>query len=393
MGIDSSQSRVGKQSVEMYLVGGAVRDKLLGLPVKDRDWVVVGATVEDMLEMGFQPVPGVFPVFIHPQTGEEYALARRETKTGPGYHGFSVETGPDVTLEQDLARRDLTINAMAEDERGTIIDPFGGRKDLQRRLLRHVTPAFAEDPVRLLRIARFSARFSSLGFHVAHETHGVMKEMAAAGELAHLQGQRIWQEMARALMEAQPWRFFQVLHACGALGRLFPVLASALPDSPGDENPEEDGEPIAVLKRAVTGKASLALRFVCIMQYAVDAGHPASQLTAWLAVEKKTATLFENWLLARPLLLDLPKGNARAYRQYLQRFRHCLPQLGQLAQICMPHLAEQLSPLLEQARAAMLSVDVAELQEQGLQGRFLGEELRRRQEQAIASVLRGSGEN
>ena len=375
--------------MRIYLVGGAVRDKLLGLPVVDRDWVVVGATVDDMLEMGFQQLPGAFPVFRHPQTGEEYALARRETKTGHGYHGFSMETGPDVTLEQDLARRDLTINAMVEDERGVIIDPFSGQKDLQCRLLRHVTPAFAEDPVRLLRIARFSSRFGSRGFHVAHATHALMKEMAAAGEAGHLQGQRIWQEMARALMEEQPWQFFHVLHACGALGQLFPLLASALPEPVAHEE-AVDGEPITALKRAVAWKAYLELRFVCVMQYAVDDDHPPKQLTDWLGVDKKIATLFEHWLQARTLLTRLPKAKAQDYRQYLQEFRNHLPQLGQLARICMPQLAEQVLPLLEQARIAMLSVDAARLQEQGWEGKALGEELRHRQEQAIASIL---GEN
>ncbi len=377
--------------MRIYLVGGAVRDKLLGLPVVDRDWVVVGATVDDMLEMGFQPLPGAFPVFRHPQTGEEYALARRETKTGPGYHGFSVETGSDVTLEQDLARRDLTINAMAEDEREVIIDPFGGQQDLQRRLLHHVTPAFAEDPVRLLRIARFAARFGNRGFHVAHATQALMKEMVAAGEPGHLQGQRIWQEMARALMEQQPWRFFQVLHACGALEQLFPLLASALSDSAGCAK-GGDSKPITALKRAVAGRADLPLRFASIMQYAVDADHPSRQLTDWLGVDKKTAALFEHWLQARALLACLPEAGVQDYRQYLQRFRNHLPQLGQLARICMPQLAEQVLPLLERVRTAMLSVDAAQLQEQGWQGKALGEELHQRQEQAIASVLRESGE-
>jgi len=387
MGIGNSQSRAETPSPQIYLVGGAVRDKLLDVPVTDRDWVVVGATVDDMLELGFHPVPGAFPVFLHPQTGEEYALARREIKTGPGYHGFSVEAGPAVTLEQDLARRDLTINAMAEDEQGTLIDPFGGRRDLQRGILRHVTPAFAEDPVRLLRIARFSARFGSRGFCIANETRALMKEMVVAGELGHLQGQRIWQEMAKALMEGQPWRFFQELHGCGALDLLLPVLANAMA-----QGEKEDSEPITVLKQAVAKDASLPLRFVCVMQYAVDADHSSRQLTYSLGVDKKTATLLQNWLQARTLLVRLPEKNAQDYHQYLQCFRNHYPELGLLAQICMPHLAEQVLPLLQQARAAMLGVDAFRLQEQGWQGKALGEELSRQQKQAIASVLGDTGE-
>ncbi len=387
MGIDNSQSSAGNPTLQIYLVGGAVRDKRLGLPVTDRDWVVIDATVDDMLELGFQPVSGAFPVFLHPQTGEEYALARRETKTGSGYHGFSVETGHDVTLEQDLARRDLTINAMAEDEQGAIIDPFGGQKDLQCGILRHVTPAFTEDPVRLLRIARFSARFGSRGFRIAHETRALMKEMVAAGELEHLQGQRIWQEMAKALMEEQPWRFFQVLHDCGALEQLFPVLADAV--AQGEKG---DGEPIAVLKRAAAKGVSLSLRFVSVMQYAVDADCPPRQLTCRLGVDKKTALLLESWLQARALLARLPEKSAQDYHQYLQRFRNHYSELGLLAQICMPQLAEQVLPLLEQARIAMLGVDAARLQEQGWQGKALGEELSRQQEQAIASALGEAGE-
>ena len=205
-----------------YVVGGAVRDELLGLPVRDRDWVVVGATPEEMLAAGFRPVGKDFPVFLHPDTNEEYALARTERKSGPGYKGFSFHAAPDVTLEQDLQRRDLTVNAMARDEYGEIIDPFGGRRDLAARVLRHVSPAFAEDPLRILRVARFSARFDE--FTVAPETMGLMRDIVAAGEVEHLVAERVWQEIARGLMETHPQRMFAVLCESGALARLLPEL-------------------------------------------------------------------------------------------------------------------------------------------------------------------------
>ncbi|MEJ2592815.1 MAG: hypothetical protein P8178_15730 [Candidatus Thiodiazotropha sp.] len=216
--------------MKIYLVGGAVRDRLLDLPVSERDWVVVGATPEQMLEQGFRRADADFPVFLHPQTGEEYALARTEVKTGPGYKGFAVESGPQVTLEQDLLRRDLTINALAMDEAGELIDPCGGRDDLENGLLRHITPAFSEDPVRLLRVARFAAKLGRWGFRVAHGTHGLMQKMAASPDLANLRAERVWRELVRAMGEPQPWRFFEVLHRCGALARLMPPLDRLMGD-------------------------------------------------------------------------------------------------------------------------------------------------------------------
>ncbi|GAC1429485.1 MAG: multifunctional CCA addition/repair protein [Burkholderiaceae bacterium] len=206
------------------MVGGAVRDHLLGLPVKDRDFVVVGATPQQMLAQGFTPVGKDFPVFLHPQTHEEHALARTERKTGPGYKGFVVHTARDITLEQDLARRDLTINAMAQAEDGSVIDPFGGQIDLQARILRHVSPAFQEDPVRILRLARFAARFTD--FSVAPETAFLMRTMVRDGEVDALVPERIWQEFSRGLMEVRPSRMVCVLRECGALARLLPALAA-----------------------------------------------------------------------------------------------------------------------------------------------------------------------
>lgn len=207
--------------MEKYLVGGAVRDQLLGYPVKERDWVVVGETPESMINQGFRPVGKDFPVFLHPDTHEEYALARTERKTAPGYKGFVVHADIDVTLEQDLQRRDLTINAIAMTPKGEMIDPYGGRNDLDKRLFRHVSPAFSEDPVRILRVARFAARFRHLGFKLATETTEMMRKMVEAGEVDHLVPERVWAELYKALNEASPSAFFHTLIECGALERLF----------------------------------------------------------------------------------------------------------------------------------------------------------------------------
>jgi tRNA nucleotidyltransferase (CCA-adding enzyme) len=208
--------------VKIYLVGGAVRDKLLGLPVKERDWVVVGATPEQMLAQGYKQVGQNFPVFLHPETKEEYALARSERKTGPGYKGFEFEFTPDITLEEDLKRRDLTINAMAEDAQGRLTDPYGGRQDLQNRVLRHVSPAFIEDPLRVLRVARFSSQLADFNFQIAGETLELMRRIVAAGEVKHLVAERIWQELHKALQAKSPQSFLRTLKDADALTALFP---------------------------------------------------------------------------------------------------------------------------------------------------------------------------
>ncbi|BCU54075.1 multifunctional CCA addition/repair protein [Enterobacter kobei] len=210
--------------MKSYLVGGAVRDALLKLPVKDKDWVVVGATPQEMLDAGYQQVGRDFPVFLHPTSHEEYALARTERKSGFGYTGFSCYAAPDVTLEQDLLRRDLTINAMAQDDDGTIIDPYNGLSDLRMRILRHVSPAFNEDPLRVLRVARFAARYAHLSFRIADETMALMRDMTAAGELEHLTPERVWKETENALASRNPQVYFMVLRECGALKVLFPEL-------------------------------------------------------------------------------------------------------------------------------------------------------------------------
>jgi len=251
--------------MKIYAVGGAVRDALLGLPVKDRDWVVVGTTPEIMLAQGFVPVGRDFPVFLHPTTHEEYALARTERKTAPGYTGFIFHTDSAVTLEEDLRRRDLTINAIAQADDGSLIDPYGGRTDLTKKILRHVSPAFAEDPVRILRVARFAARFSD--FTLAPETLALMQQMVMNGEVDALVPERVWQELSRGLMEAKPSRMFAVLDACGALNKLLPELA-ALKDVPqrADFHPEIDTfvHVMMVMDMAARLAAPLPARFAAL---------------------------------------------------------------------------------------------------------------------------------
>jgi tRNA nucleotidyltransferase (CCA-adding enzyme) len=315
--------------MKIYLVGGAVRDKLLGLPVQDRDYVVVGATPEQMVARGFKPVGADFPVFLHPETKEEYALARTERKSGHGYKGFTVYSAPDVTLEDDLRRRDLSINAMAEDEAGNLIDPYGGADDLRRGVLRHVSPAFAEDPVRILRVARFAARFAdgtddcmdaggrampgavaearaacrngsptrsarssshvtgrgggfaARNFHVAPATLALMRAMVASGEVDHLVAERVWEELRRALGEATPSRFFEVLRECGALARLFPEIEALFGvPQPEKHHPEVDTgvHILLVLDAAARLTTDTRARFAALMH---DLGKGTTPKAEW----------------------------------------------------------------------------------------------------------------
>jgi tRNA nucleotidyltransferase (CCA-adding enzyme) len=265
--------------MKIYVVGGAVRDQLLGLPVQDRDYVVVGATPDKMIAQGFTPVGKDFPVFLHPDTHEEYALARTERKTAPGYKGFVFHAAADVTLEQDLIRRDLTINAIAQAEDGTLLDPFGGRKDLQEKIFRHVSSAFAEDPVRILRVARFAARFTD--FTVAPETMALMRRMVDAGEINALVPERVWQELARGLMEAKPSRMFDILRECGALARLLPEL-DALWGVPQPEkyHPEIDTgvHVMMVIDVAARQNHPLPIRFAALMH---DLGKGTTSPAEW----------------------------------------------------------------------------------------------------------------
>lgn len=284
------------QGLTIYLVGGAVRDRLLGRAVHERDFVVVGATAADLLARGFQQVGRDFPVFLHPDTKDEYALARTERKTAPGYHGFSVYADPSVTLEQDLLRRDLTINALAQDETGCIVDPYGGLADLQERVLRHVSPAFVEDPVRILRLARFAARFADLGFRVADETRELMRAMVDAGEVDALVPERVWQELSRALGEDRPSRFFEVLRECGALARLLPEIDRlwGVPQ-PAKWHPEIDTGVHAMLVVDMAARLSpeLEVRFAALCHDLGKGTTPADILPRHTGHEERSVGLLE----------------------------------------------------------------------------------------------------
>ena len=267
--------------MQIYKVGGAVRDRLLGREVNEIDWVVVGASAEQMLELDYRPVGADFPVFLHPQTGEEYALARTERKSGRGYGGFTFFASPEVTLEEDLLRRDLPVNAMAEDDHGTLIDPYGGQRDLTARLLRHVSPAFAEDPLRVLRVARFAARYAPMGFSVAAETMSLMRELSESGELTALTPERSWKEISRALMEPRPDVFIQVLRDCGALRVLLPEVDAlfGIPQPPA-HHPEIDTgvHVLSVLRQCAEHQQPLTVRWACLLH---DVGKGLTPEAEW----------------------------------------------------------------------------------------------------------------
>lgn len=280
--------------MQTYMVGGAVRDELLGFAVKDKDYVVVGSTPEAMLAAGFKPVGKDFPVFLHPKTHDEYALARTERKTAKGYKGFVVHAAPDVTLEQDLARRDLTINAIAKTDDGQLIDPFNGRADIQSKTLRHVSDAFSEDPVRILRIARFAARLQD--FHVAPETMALMRQMVQAGEVDALVAERVWQELAKGLMEAKPSRMFEVLRACGALQKILPELDKlwGVPQ-PAQYHPEVDTgvHVMMVIDYAAQQNFSLPIRFAALMHDLGKGTTPPDILPKHIGHEQRSVNLLK----------------------------------------------------------------------------------------------------
>ena len=281
--------------MKVYQVGGAVRDALLGLPVKDTDHVVVGATPEQMEKLGYRPVGKDFPVFLHPKSNEEYALARTERKTAKGYKGFQVFASPEVTLEEDLARRDLTINAIARDTAGQLIDPFNGQADIQSRTLRHVSDAFVEDPVRILRAARFAARFTE--FSVAPETMALMKQMVAAGEVDALVAERVWQELSKGLMEAKPSRMFEVLRECGALQRIFPELDRlwGVPQPP-QHHPEIDTgvHVMMVIDYAAAQGYSLPVRFAALTHDLGKGTTPKDILPRHIGHEERSVGLLKD---------------------------------------------------------------------------------------------------
>jgi tRNA nucleotidyltransferase (CCA-adding enzyme) len=282
--------------LKIYKVGGALRDRLLGLAVQDTDWVVVGATPQEMEALGYQRVGQDFPVFLHPQTKEEYALARTERKTAPGYKGFDINASPHVTLEEDLQRRDLTINAMAETTDGQLVDPYGGAEDLRVRLLRHVSPAFAEDPVRVLRVARFAARFAPLGFRVAEETNALMHDMVERGEVDALVPERVWTELVRALGEKQPSQFFEVLRNCGALAILFPEIDCLFGvPQPRQHHPEIDSgiHVMQVLDHAACLSNDARVRFAALVHDLGKGATPAQEWPRHIAHEEKSVELIK----------------------------------------------------------------------------------------------------
>lgn len=308
--------------MKTYLVGGAVRDKLLGRTVTEKDWVVVGSSPEQMIARGFMPVGQDFPVFLHPHTKEEYALARTERKTGKGYGGFSFYCGEEVTLEDDLIRRDLTINAMAQDECGQIIDPYNGQQDLADKLLRHVSPAFAEDPVRILRIARFAARYYDLGFRVATETIALMQTMVANGEVDHLVAERVWKETERALGENNPEIFIEVLRDCNALARLFPEIDAlfGVPQT-AVHHPEIDTgiHTLMSLQQAVKLGGNTCVRFATLLHDLGKAATPPEEWPRHIAHEDRSLPLVKK-LCAR---LAAPKEFKELALITAQWHTHC----------------------------------------------------------------------
>ncbi len=384
--------------MQIYLVGGAVRDKLLGLPVTERDWVVVGATPDAMLELGYQPVGREFPVFLHPETKEEYALARTERKTGPGYTGFETCADPGITLEEDLLRRDLTINAMAETPAGELVDPYGGRDDLDNGLLRHVSPAFAEDPVRILRTARFAARFATRGFHVAHTTNTLMRTMVNNGEVEHLVPERVWAELVKALATDKPVRFFTVLAACGALHTLFPECIPLLQGDTADSHGQAAIE-LAVLEQAVPLSDDIAVRFaalICDLDRGTASGFDNGRLEA-LSERHRVPNACRNLAgMALQHRNQLQAADSLAAIQLLDllialdAFRRP-ERLDQFLLVCEADArANQYAfhgGALHKALAAARSVRADDLAQQGLSGKEIGAALQQQRIVAIDSAL------
>ena len=382
--------------MDIYLVGGAVRDALLGLPVKDRDWVVVGATPEDMLAAGYKQVGADFPVFLHPQTREEYALARTERKQGHGYHGFTVYSAPDVTLEEDLQRRDLTINAMAQTVDGEVVDPFGGQSDLQARLLRHVSPAFEEDPLRILRTARFAARFAPLGFGVADETMDLMREMVEQGEVDHLVAERVWQETQRALHEQAPRVYFEVLRACGALAVVMPEVDGLMEGQQGGAvavlaAPTGGMSPVGRLEQACALSEDTPVRWAALIAGLDDGSR--DRLNERLKVPNDCKTLPAVAESMRQELLDEPELTAERIRNLVdagdgwrrpERFAQLLIVLEASG------IPKASTDLLEKAREAASQVDPKQLMAAGYKGKALGEAIQAERLRRVEREVAGS---
>jgi len=400
-----------------YLVGGAVRDTLLGRPVTEKDWVVIGETPESMLNLGFRPVGKDFPVFLHPKTKEEYALARTERKTAPGYKGFSVHAAPDVTLEQDLLRRDLTINAMAMTPEGQLVDPYGGQRDLEQRLFRHISPAFAEDPVRILRIARFAARYAQLGFNVAAETRGLMQDMVNNGEVDHLVPERVWAELVKALNEPTPAAFFHTLRDCDALARILPELENLFGvPQPERYHPEIDTgiHSLLSLEQAALLSPKTEVRFAALMH---DLGKALSPKEHWphhhgherngLPILEQLCSRLRVPNTFKTLALQVMHYHTHSHRVSELRASTLTDMLANLGAFkannslddfllaCeadakgrtgLEHATYPQADYIKRAAIAAANVDTRPVLQSGLKGEKIGEAIRRLRIQAVAGI-------
>ena len=403
--------------MKIFLVGGAVRDKLLDLPSPDRDWVVVGSTPQQMLDQGFRAVGKDFPVFLHPETHEEYALARQERKSGRGYTGFQFNTDNTVSLEEDLLRRDLTINAIAMDENGELHDPYSGQSDIEQRLLRHVSPAFAEDPVRVLRVARFAARFHTLGFKVADETLELMKSMVTAGEVDHLVAERIWKETARALQESSPQVFIEVLRACGALSKLFPEIDNlfGIPQ-PAEHHPEIDTgvHSLMCLTRITELTLAPEARFAALVHDLGKAETPKELWPRHIAHEQRSLPLIEQMCgrLCAPnqyseLALIVAEFHTHAHRAFELTTKKLLATLKRIDALRRPQRFELFclccqadsqgrlgfenkpypqANYLREARMAIADIDTKAMAASGLHGAAFGQALHLKQLEKLNSL-------
>ncbi len=380
--------------MKVYLVGGAVRDELLNLPVLDRDWVVVGATTNEMLAAGYTQVGKDFPVFLHPQTKEEYALARTERKSGQGYTGFSVHASPDVTLEEDLLRRDLTINAMAKSDTGQIIDPFNGQDDLEQGLLRHVSPAFSEDPVRILRIARFAARFAQSGFKVAHETTALMRTMVAKGEIDHLVPERVWSEWRKALETENPERFFQVLRGCQALEILFPEINAVYTKEDASHTNDELPTALSVLKQVALKTSDTIIRFSAFM-FALfeqpdkhEATSKLNTLCKRLKVPKHYAQLAQKVVGNKTHICSQNADELLQVFLSTRAFKHTESWQGLLdTYLSLEHITPTFADQLEKLRIAVARVNAQQFTQENLTGPELGAAIKSRQHFLIQERL------
>ncbi len=410
--------KLKEAGIGVFTVGGAIRDGLLGLPVTDRDWVVTGATPEIMATLGFKQVGRAFPVFLHPVSGEEYALARKELKTGPGYRGFSVAFSPDVTLDEDLYRRDLTVNAMAMDAEGRIIDPYSGRLDLERRLLRHVSSAFGEDPLRVLRVARFQAHLHHLGFTIDRDTLDLMSRMARGGELETISAERIWRETERALNTRHPEVYFHILQQCHALEVLFPELAQLIDQTqPVKYHPEGDAwqHTLEVLAQASRMSADPLVRFAALTHDLGKGETPKNQLphhhghdhhgvrrieemAQRLGIPGRFRYLAMQTARFHMVIHKLPELRPKTILKILESMHafHETESLDRLLIVCQAdrwrrtgtHVTrEEAQALLHACLEAAQSCDISLLRDQGLSGPALGKALLQKRTQAIKKTL------